>query len=1143
MASRPLRSLSLTVNCRSMEAQGLWGVTNAELEQAVAAVDRSALLVPARIVRRVLRQDRQLSETGLKVPHRKTYFLPAAKLAEIVEPAEVGLRSFADHSELLILLARPEPEQLTATTRPRALLKYWRLLFHARAHVELERAIAEERLTESIVRERIAALGPVVFDEIRAVLKQENLLLPPVSEVSIYVEFVAVYQELKYFAPRLLSDYFPSLGDSDAIDRLIGPEFDAAHWFAATRLPGSPEPDERTIEDEDTLTERQADPQATNPRRQSDRLFTRLMKLADRAQGRGNDVGSAVMRWWAALRIGPKLAKSAREEAKNDVRRLSFRIGRALGSDDAERADWSHLLVELLPPATRGLWTFERRFLYDLQAACVDHEQGVFQLDLRSWLLSRGTRPLRRELPNQREVLIVKHLRTALKKLSTVRIAAAARERLAALLHAAVERAEHRVRDHLRPKLEGAFDEVGLIPANRPEEVARRKLIEELLDRTVERGFLNMGDLRDAVSRNNLKLRDITTWQEVWSGDEALRADKALAQRLDGVYRAGELYRRIPQWLSSVAFGTRYGRLITRYAVIPFGGAYMLLEFFQHLLHWPMEKAGLHDVDLRNRWAIGLVGCFILGLYSPTFRAAVSEALRTAWGTIVDVCLRLPQRLMKLEWVRRFVASPAYRLLQQFAFKPLITTLGLAAIVSLLQLRFVSWTALGGLFLLANLLVNSRVGRQVDEVVTDLAARSWHHFRIRILGAMFRAVMEFFHEALEWMERVLYAVDEWLRFRTGESQTATAAKAVVGFVWYFINYVIRFCVTLLIEPQINPIKHFPVVTVSHKILLAQVPLLASWLTPSFNSEKEAYAFVISFIWLIPGIFGFLVWELKENWRLYEANRSKNLSSVIVGRHGETIGRLLRWGLHSGTVPKTFAKLRRADRKAQATGWWQGPRKYHEHLDDVRIEARHFVEREFIALLSQSESCRNLRLRLCTVGLGTSHLRFTVAGADELAEPIVLTLTEKAGWLTARATMPSWVERLEPHQSRALTIAVMGLFKMSGVELIYEQIDDCFSPDVPPYELCEAGLLVRPDKFSDAEVLYDLRRTAELTPLVSPTTPSPLPTLDRQRLVFAAAPIRWAQWVEMWQRDGLHRPDESPRDDRNRPWHHALRSPT
>ena len=49
--------------------------------------------------------------------------------------------------------------------------------------------------------------------------------------------------------------------------------------------------------------------------------------------------------------------------------------------------------------------------------------------------------------------------------------------------------------------------------------------------------------------------------------------------------------------------------------------------------------------------------------------------------------------------------------------------------------------------------------------------------------------------------------------------------------------------------------------------------------------------------------------------------------------------------------------------------------------------------------------------------------------------------------------------------------------------------------------------------------------ADTSQLVSPTTPCAMPTLDRQRLVFAGAPIRWAQWVEFWERDG-RRPHEA-----------------
>ena len=67
----------------------------------------------------------------------------------------------------------------------------------------------------------------------------------------------------------------------------------------------------------------------------------------------------------------------------------------------------------LVPSAMRGIWTPEARLLYDLQKVCVDHERGVFKLDLPGWLRSGGRRPLKRPVPCQREVLMIKHLHGA----------------------------------------------------------------------------------------------------------------------------------------------------------------------------------------------------------------------------------------------------------------------------------------------------------------------------------------------------------------------------------------------------------------------------------------------------------------------------------------------------------------------------------------------------------------------------------------------------------------------------------------------------------------------------------------------------------------------------------------------------------
>ncbi|MGC3966361.1 MAG: hypothetical protein QM775_03015 [Pirellulales bacterium] len=845
------------------------------------------------------------------------------------------------------------------------MLKYWRLLFHARVHVELERAVLEGKLNEAVVAERIGAIGSIAFDEIRTVLKQENLLLPPVDDTSIYIEFVAVYFELKFFAPRLLADYFPSVRDWAAIEELLEQDFPGKQWFAATRLPGSPEPHEQTIDDEETLVERRADPSATNPRKQSDRLYCRMMNIADRARVNGNDVRSSLMALVGRAAHRSEIGRAAREQGREDLRHLSERLAAAVNVVAEKQPEWAELLEEMLSQAARGLWNAEARFLYDLQKVCLDHERGVFQLDVMGWIRSFGKRTLKRQLPHQREVLIVKHLRGARERLSALRIPASRRRQLGELLDSAVEHAEEELRTTLRPHLVAGLDEVGLNATNRPEVVARKKLTEELLDRVVKRGFFNMGDLRDAVSRNNLKLRDIVHWRELWTGDEALRADTALATKLEGVYRRGEVYRRIPQWLSSAAFGTKLGRLFTKYVAIPFGGAYATLVFIQHELE---EFKLAHGVQLRNATLTGLLGCIVIMLYSPAFRAGCWEVLKAVGRLLYDVFVAWPKRLLQTDVMRRFMATGAYRALQQFLFKPLVSTIVLGVLLMLLRFRAIGWQGWLSVFVVANLLVNSKWGRAVDEWLGDLGHRSWHQLRIRFFATMVHAVMEFFNEAIEAMERMLYAVDEFLRFRTGENRITVGLKAATGFLWYFVNYVVRFCVTLLIEPQVNPIKHFPVVTVSHKLLFMTVPVFTSWLAPTFG-EAKALTIVLSTIWLIPGVFGYLVWELKENWRLYDANRSSNLKPVVVGSHGETVVRLLRWGFHSGTIPKTYSKLRRADRKALAVGAWDGPRKYRHRLEHIEEDVEHFISREFVEILRMSARLRRVELAPAAHGDG------------------------------------------------------------------------------------------------------------------------------------------------------------------------------
>ena len=94
-------------------------------------------------------------------------------------------------------------------------------------------------------------------------------------------------------------------------------------------------------------------------------------------------------------------------------------------------------------------------------------------------------------------------------------------------------------------------------------------------------------------------------------------------------------------------------------------------------------------------------------------------------------------------------------------------------------------------------------------MVADWIVQGWHRFGLRMIIGVFWFVVDLFRAILETIERLMYSVDEWLRFRSGEGVAWLVAKAALGLLWFFIAYVLRFCVNVLFEPQINPIKHFP----------------------------------------------------------------------------------------------------------------------------------------------------------------------------------------------------------------------------------------------------------------------------------------------------------------------------------------------
>jgi hypothetical protein len=1150
-----------------------------ELERLIRNVEPAAFLVPQRLLRRVIKSHRRVGGIGLLVPHRKGYVLDREALLRFITPAELGAPG-AELPPFVFLLVRPAPDRLARLTIEQALVKHWRLLFHLRVDHHLQQKIAHGTLTPAVVRERIRQLGLTEFDEIGTVLRQEGFLLPPETPENIYAEFAAVYLTLRRFDPQLLAHCFPALRDLAAVDKLIGQDVDAEEIYQATRLPGAPEPQALPpkVTQADGVLGKSPDAFQLAPAPEvGENTYRGLLARAAEADARGNTVRAAILRTRAAEGSNLTLAG-----ARTELRHLSDRLRQALGLSEADAEAWRQALLPLLVFSARGSWTQEARFLFDLQNVCVDSERGIYTADVVGWALSLGKLPVKRQLPGHQEVAIVRHLRRAMDRMRYVRLGNGDRQRLLGLLSHALEHRERQMRERFRPLLAGALDEVGLKPRCVAEQIGRAKLIEELLDRVVEFGHFNMGNLRDAISRNQLKLPDLSGPGELLLGDPLIRLNRKLAVALDGVYRRGEIYMRLLHRLSSVFFGTTFGRLLVLFLILPFGLAFFVmitpgivveegekLAEVVGLMEKPAEEPksekppppapakppaddGLPDEDANgeavpppkaadegpkgnaeppppkkgpshahhqfpapNWWGVAGFGVFFLLLFHVgTFRSRVFHGVSVVGRGLHTVFIHGPVWLVRLPALQALLRNRVWVLLRRFVFWPLAAAVvgGLAAWLYGFQAAVIVGCAATCL-MLAVLLLNTHLGRDLEETATDLLLRAWLWVSTDFVPGLLHLIMDVSRWCLQAVEQVLYTVSEWLRFRSGENAALIWAKAVLALFWFWITYVIRFAINLLIEPQINPIKHFPVVTVAHKICLPMIPTLAGVLR-DLNVRRPGTT-ATAIIFGIPGIFGFMVWELKENWKLYGSNRATKLRPVLIGSHGETMMRLLRPGFHSGTVPKLYRKLRRAERRGQQ----RTTRKVMAGLHHVGEAVAHFVERELLALLRQSHGWGGLEVELNHVRLATNRITVELRCPTLSERPLLLAFDEHYGWLLAGVLEPGWLPRLNVEQRQTLAAALAGLYKMAGVHLTREQIDESLPPQTFAFDISKEGLVVwtAPDGLHD--VVYRLNEGPELPPRpLNGAVPAGWPILDTSRLLFSNVPLAWQDWVRIWERD-------------------------
>lgn len=1103
-------------------------LTASELASLLIEREPSALLVPGPILRRVIRHDCGFMGLPLQVPHKKTYLIAGDVLLRAATAKELGVEGGALPAHVL-LLVRPSDEHLRDTPREQVLLEYWRLLFHGRVHAVLEERWAKGDLTIRGIQEWIRTVGDTEFREACAVLRDESLLLPPDDVRHAYVEFVAVYLELRFFAGTLLPSYFPSLRDHDELSARLAGEVDAKRLYDATRPRGAPEPR----------------PPAETTSEEPIAHFHDLMKEADEAAGAGNVVRAAILRTRAS-RVAPA-AETAPTilAAHKDLDQLVARLLVVLGAGREAEARWRTVLRELLDKSDHGYWPPEALLLHDLQNACVHGERDVYSISLFRWATGGS---LKEQLPDQRDLQICKHLTRAVHRLPTVRLTVGAREELQRLLHQTVKEVEGRLRRRLRPLIEDALRSSGLVPSSYPETVVLAKVVDELLDRIALRWFLTFSDVRDAVSSNQLKLPDLDSAGTLVGGDTLLRIDRELHASLVGTYRPAEIYRSWFQRLSAVFAATSAGRALVWNVFLPIGGAFVARIGAEHLydlsaslghrLHAvaPSEPADTPQTlvsDLAPLIQVGAIAVVLALLVNvaPVRRLAFT-VLRYVGFVVRGLVFELPLALARVPFIRRFLENDLALAFVRYVLRPAGLTAAVAVGFSAASLPLNVFPGWALVFLSSALLLNSRLWRVVvEENLEDSMLRSWRFIAMEALPGLLRGVLAFFKGLSEGLEAFVYAVDQWLRYRTGEGRGTLALKAVLGPVWAPVNWFLRFLFDVAIEPRLNPVKYVSVVMVLDKFELSVMgPLHAFWKGVFAGiGPVGANTLAVFMLYAMTDAAGFLVWEFKENWRLYRANRSPALEPQALSHGSETLPRLLMGGGHGARsrLARIFGKLRHAERQAHRTGSWAESRKQRAALEEIRDSVAEFVRRGFLGLLGSSKAFAETALALRDVRLGLNQVTLELEWSRAPGKRLLVAFEAESGWLVASIMDAGFLPDLSLEQRAAFKTALVGLYKSSGVELVKEQVAlylASFTALGLVFDVTREGLKVWPKDQLEASAVYDLALDGVVKPhpLFVPT-PLALPPLEARRLMFVHTDVGWDEWLLAWTEEESGRP--------------------
>ncbi|WP_372367871.1 hypothetical protein [Candidatus Uabimicrobium sp. HlEnr_7] len=757
-----------------------------------------------------------------------------------------------------------------------------------------------------------------------------------------------------------------------------------------------------------------------------------------------------------------RIKKDLQQQYEEYIKPVSEYLIKDLNLDERDRTDFHNFIDYLSKKIRREKWCTERFILLDLENAYIDGNTKFCELSVRSWMFSFAKEKLISGLPYNSHMRRLKHLRAACKKTQKIELDEKTLERYVYITHKALEKTKQKVSEQIGPIVLSAMAEQNFHQKTLEEKVAFEKVYQGYLDVMTNEGYSYFAKLRDLVSRNRVTLENLET-KQIFTGDQLIKLDRLLGKKLRGVHRPAEIYVRFLQIISSIFFGTPTGRFICKFFFFPFGGAVILMVLMQMLLESFVPGIDLISAKWVFSTSAGLQIFFYVEFSRTWLKKFVWKPLVYVGSIPIKTLQRIPTILKKII---------------------LLPFLGSLAIFSLLYFQFYREVLLykpshwsntyyyqivyAACIFIAFLFFNSRLGTVIKNIFIEIIALVIQALGRGLLIRFLSFLLYLSRILLEKIEHASYIVSDYLRLIYGAKYTTSFFKAFIALIWFPLAYIITLYIVLFLEPQINPLK-FPIVSITYKLLfvfpetylqiLTTLQDIASFILPAI----AAYSFAWFTGFVFTGLFGFLGWELKENWQLYKENWRKFVSPAKIGKKGKTIVQFLRPGFHSGDIPHLFDKLRTIKTKNIGNQQAFNPAlPLEREMKGIKRELQIYVERDFLWVVGKHPLfCKDFSLKVTNISCTYNTISIDISIVNkEQKSSLCICFQEKEHRLIATSeisNLGNW--SISQQQVFAYILAVF--YKKSSTDLVREHIEFYLNKRYSDYEL-------------NSEMFYDIQ---------------------------------------------------------------------